>query len=42
MLAIPETVNGHQRLREFELMNGRTDAAVYVETEASAGRRLAA
>jgi hypothetical protein len=38
MLAIPETVNGHQQLREFELMNDRTDAALYVETAASAER----
>ena len=43
MLAIPDTVNGLRRLREFELLNGRPDAAVYIETEASAERiRLAA
>ena len=43
MLAIPDTVNGQRRLREFELLNGQDDAAVYIETEASAERvRLAA
>jgi hypothetical protein len=43
MLAIPDTVNGHQCLREFELLNGEPDGAVYLETEASAERvRLAA
>ena len=43
MVAIPETVNGHQRLREFELLNGQSDSAVYIETEASAERiRIAA
>jgi len=43
MLAIPETVNGQQRLREYELLNGGNEEAVYLETPESAERvRLAA
>lgn len=43
MLAIPETFNGHQRLREFELLKDQSDSAVYVETQESANRaRIAA
>jgi hypothetical protein len=43
MLAIPEKVNGHQRLREYELLNDGDDEAVYLETPESAERvRLAA
>ena len=43
MLAIPELVNGAQRLREFELLRDAEDAAYYLETPESAERtRLAA
>jgi hypothetical protein len=43
MLAIPERVDGHERLREFALLKDSIDAAVYLETPESAQRkRLAA